>query len=164
MADNNLYNFKAKTLAGDPSDLNSLRGKLVLVVNTASECGFTPQYAGLEELHRRYGDKGLAVLGFPCNQFAGQEPGSDADVKAFCTTSYGVTFPMFSKIDVNGTGKAPLYAWLTEQAAQPDGPGDIKWNFAKFLVDRRGNVVARFDPKTSPAAPDVRQAIERALS
>jgi len=104
------------------------------------------------------------VLGFPCNQFAGQGPGSDADVKAFCTTNYGVTFPMFSKIDVNGSARAPLYTWLTEQGTKPDGPGDIKWNFVKFLVDRRGNVIARFDPKTSPTAPEVRQAIERTLA
>jgi glutathione peroxidase len=103
------------------------------------------------------------VLGFPCNQFAGQEPGSDADVKAFCSTNYGVTFPMFSKIDVNGTGKAPLYAWLTEQATQPDWPGDIKWNFAKFVVGRNGKVLARFAPATSPSAPEVRQSIESAL-
>jgi glutathione peroxidase len=103
------------------------------------------------------------VLGFPCNQFGGQEPGSNADVKKFCTTSYGVTFPLFSKIEVNGQGRAPLYSWLTTQSTKPDGPGDIKWNFAKFVVDRTGAVVARFDPSTTPTAPEVRAAIQKAL-
>jgi len=162
MAD--IYGFSMKTIDGAAQPLADYREKVLLVVNVASKCGLTPQYEGLQKVHAEYAPRGFAVLGFPCNQFAGQEPGSDADVKAFCTTSYGVTFPMFSKIDVNGSARAPLYTWLREQATKPDGPGDIKWNFAKFLVDRRGNVVARFDPKTSPAAPDVRQAIERALA
>jgi len=137
--------------------------RAVLVVNVASRCGLTPQYSDLEALQEELAERGFTVLGFPCNQFGGQEPGSDADVKAFCSTSYGVTFPMFSKIDVNGTGKAPLYAWLTEQATEPDGPGDIKWNFAKFVVGRNGKVVARFAPPTSPSAPEVRECIESAL-
>jgi glutathione peroxidase len=117
----------------------------------------------LQALQAEYGPRGFAVLGFPCNQFAGQEPGSDADVKAFCSTNYGVTFPMFSKIEVNGSGRAPLYTWLTGQATKPDGPGDIKWNFAKFLVDKTGQVAARFEPKTAPTAPDVKQAVEKAV-
>ncbi len=161
MAD--IYGFTAKTIDGANQPLADYRDKVLLVVNVASKCGLTPQYDALQKIHAEYADKGFAVLGFPCNQFAGQEPGSDADVKAFCSTSYGVTFPMFSKIDVNGTGKAPLYAWLTEQATQPDGPGDIKWNFAKFVVGRNGKVLARFAPPTSPSAPEVRQSIESAL-
>jgi glutathione peroxidase len=161
MAD--IYGFTAKTIDGANQSLSDYRDKVLLVVNVASKCGLTPQYDALQKIHAEYADKGFAVLGFPCNQFAGQEPGSDADVKAFCSTSYGVTFPMFSKIDVNGTRQAPLYAWLTEQATQPDGPGDIKWNFAKFVVGRNGKVLARFAPPTSPSAPEVRQSIESAL-
>ena len=162
MAD--IYGFTAKTIDGASQSLADYRDKVLLVVNVASKCGLTPQYDALQKIHAEYADKGFAVLGFPCNQFAGQEPGTDADVKAFCSTNYGVTFPMFSKIDVNGTGKAPLYAWLTEQATQPDGPGDIKWNFAKFVVDRNGNLVARFGPTTAPTAETVVDAVDRALS
>ncbi len=158
-----IYGFTMKTIDGAARPLADYRDQVLLVVNVASQCGLTPQYEGLQKLHAELAPRGFAVLGFPCNQFAGQEPGSDADVKAFCTTNYGVTFPMFSKIDVNGPARAPLYTWLTAEATKPDGPGDIKWNFAKFLVDRRGHVVARFDPKAPPAAPEMRQAIEKAL-
>jgi glutathione peroxidase len=159
-----LYGLTMKTIDGKDQPLAAYRGKTLLVVNVASECGLTPQYAALQGLQREYGDRGLEVLGFPCNQFGGQEPGTEADVKAFCTTRYGVTFPMFSKIDVNGPRRVPLYQWLTSQPTQPDGPGDIGWNFAKFLVDRTGRVAARFAPQTAPGAPEVRQAIERALA
>jgi len=137
MAD--IYGFTAKTIDGASRPLADYRDKVLLVVNVASKCGLTPQYDALQKIHAEYADQGFAVLGFPCNQFAGQEPGSDADVKAFCSTSYGVTFPMFSKIDVNGTGKAPLYAWLTEQATQPDGPGDIRAVHAGFGSHLRGD-------------------------
>jgi glutathione peroxidase len=161
MAD--IYGFTQKTIDGTPQSLADYRGKVLLVVNVASECGLTPQYDGLQKLHAELAGRGFAVLGFPCNQFGGQEPGSDADVKKFCSTNYHVTFPMFSKVEVNGTGQAPLYAWLTGQPTKPDGPGDIKWNFAKFLVDRSGAVAARFEPGTTPSAPEVRKAIEAAL-
>ena len=158
-----IYGFTQKTIDGKDQSLADYRGKVLLVVNVASQCGLTPQYEGLQKLHAELAGRGFAVLGFPCNQFGGQEPGSDAEVKTFCSTSYGVTFPMFSKIEVNGRGRAPLYTWLTTQPTTPDGPGDIKWNFAKFLVDRAGAIVARFDPSTAPTAPDVRKAIETAL-
>jgi glutathione peroxidase len=153
-----------KTIDGSQQQLDEHRGKVLLVVNVASRCGLTPQYDGLQKLHAEYASRGFAVLGFPCNQFGGQEPGSDADVRAFCTTNYGVTFPMFSKIDVNGDARAPLYAWLTSQPTKPDGPGDIKWNFAKFIVDRSGSVVARFDPSTPPNAPQLLTAIQEGLA
>jgi glutathione peroxidase len=158
-----LYNFAVKTIDGAEQQLADYKGKALLIVNVASECGLTPQYEGLQKLHAELAPKGFAVLGFPCNQFGGQEPGSNADVKKFCTTSYGVTFPLFSKIEVNGQRRAPLYSWLTSQSTGPDGPGDIKWNFAKFVVDRTGAVVARFDPSTTPTAPEVRGAIQKAL-
>jgi glutathione peroxidase len=158
-----IYDFTMKTIDGKDEALGHYRDKVLLVVNVASQCGLTPQYEGLEALHREYGPRGFAVLGFPCNQFMGQEPGTDAQVKTFCETRFGVTFPMFSKIEVNGAARSPLYAWLTGQATQPDGPGDVAWNFAKFLVGRQGTVVARFSPPTAPAAPEVRGAIDRAL-
>jgi glutathione peroxidase len=157
------HDFRVKTIDGDERSLGDYRGRVCLVVNVASKCGLTPQYAGLQQLFERYQDRGLEVLGFPCNQFAGQEPGTDAEVKSFCETRYSVTFPLFSKVEVNGAGRAPLYAWLTGEATQPDGPGDVKWNFAKFLVDREGRVVARFAPPTPPDAPELVAAVERAL-
>lgn len=157
------YDFRMKTIDGEERSLSDFRDRVLLVVNVASQCGLTPQYAGLQQLQDELGAKGFSVLGFPCNQFAGQEPGSDSDVKQFCETRYSVTFPMFSKIDVNGEHRAPLYKWLTSQATSPDGAGDIKWNFAKFVLDRKGNVVARFDPTTTPTAPELRQAIDGAL-
>jgi len=158
-----LYGFTMKAIDGTDQRLGDYRGKTLLVVNVASQCGLTPQYEALQKLHAELAPRGFAVLGFPCNQFGGQEPGSDADVKKFCTTSYGVTFPLFSKIEVNGQGRAPLYSWLTSQSTKPDGPGDIQWNFAKFVIDRTGAVVARFDPSTAPTAPEVRAAIQQAL-
>jgi glutathione peroxidase len=158
-----LDSFSMKAIDGADQRLGDYRGKVLLIVNVASECGLTPQYEGLQKLHAEYASRGFAVLGFPCNQFGGQEPGSNADVKQFCTTNYGVTFPLFSKIEVNGQSRAPLYSWLTSQPTKPDGPGDIKWNFAKFVIDRTGAVVARFDPSTAPAAPEVREVIQKAL-
>jgi len=157
------HDFRVKAIDGEERSLADFRGRVCLVVNVASKCGLTPQYAGLQALYERHRDRGLEVLGFPCNQFAGQEPGTDAEVKDFCATRYAVGFPLFSKLEVNGSARAPLYAWLTSQATQPDGPGDVQWNFAKFLIDRDGNAVARFAPPTDPAAPELIAAIERAL-
>jgi glutathione peroxidase len=159
----NFHDFKAITIDGDEKSLGDFAGKTLLVVNVASQCGLTPQYKGLEELQRKYKGRGFAVLGFPCNQFAGQEPGSDEEIKSFCETRFDVTFPLFSKIDVNGDDRHPVYEYLTSQQTQPDGPGDIKWNFAKFIVDKKGEVVARFDPAAEPTSKEVTKAIEEAL-
>ena len=158
-----IYEFAAKTIDGDERSLRDYAGKVLLVVNVASQCGLTPHYAGLQELYKSFGDRGLVVLGFPCNQFGAQEPGSEAQIKTFCETRFGVTFPMFAKIDVNGATRHPLYAFLTAQPTQPDGPGDIQWNFAKFLIDRSGNVAARFAPTTAPVSEEIVSAVERAL-
>jgi glutathione peroxidase len=155
--------FSAKTIDGAEQPLRGYQGKVLLIVNVASQCGLTPQYGGLEELYTNFKDKGLVVLGFPCNQFGGQEPGSEAQIKQFCETRYGVTFPMFAKIEVNGADRHPLYAHLTQLSTQPDGPGDIQWNFAKFLVGRDGQVLARFAPATAPVSEEVVGAIEKAL-
>jgi glutathione peroxidase len=157
------YDFNHKTIDGQDKSLADYRGQVLLLVNVASRCGLTPQYTALEELYRGMKDRGFAVLGFPCNQFAGQEPGTEAEIKDFCSTKFDVSFPLFSKLDVNGKARHPLYAWLTEQATKPDGPGDIKWNFGKFLVGRDGEVIARFGPTTAPTAPAIVDAIENAL-
>jgi glutathione peroxidase len=159
----NALEFSAKTIDGTDKKLTDFQGKALLVVNVASKCGLTPQYEALEELYRRYHDRGFEILGFPCNQFAGQEPGSESDIKSFCSLNYDVTFPLFSKVEVNGAGRHPLYAYLTSQATEPDGAGDVKWNFAKFLVDKSGRVVARFAPTESPTSDDVVKAVEAAL-
>ncbi len=158
-----LHDFTLDTIDGEERSLAEYRGQVVLVVNVASRCGLTPQYDGLQRLQETYGSRGFSVLGFPCNQFGGQEPGTDAEVKAFCSANYGATFPLFSKIEVNGDGRHPLYAWLTAQSTEPDGSGDIKWNFAKFVVDRDGRVAARFAPPTEPQAAELVEAIESAL-
>jgi len=159
-----IHDFQMKTIDGQAQKLADYRGQVLLVVNVASKCGLTPHYEGLEALYEAKKDQGFAVLGFPCNQFGGQEPGSDADVAAFCSTTYGVTFPMFSKIDVNGAGRAPLYAWLTAAETKPDGPGDVAWNFAKFVVGKDGQVKARFNPRVAPDDPALRSAIDAALA
>jgi glutathione peroxidase len=158
-----LYDFEHKSIAGEPKALADYRGKVALVVNVASKCGLTPQYEGLEELYRSYKDRGLTVLGFPCNQFAGQEPGTEQEIQTFCSTQYDVSFPLFGKLEVNGPARHPLYAWLTSEATQPDGAGDVAWNFAKFLVGRDGKVVARFGPSTTPTSVPVVEALEKAL-
>jgi glutathione peroxidase len=160
----NFHDFTAKTIDGTDKALKDYAGTVLLVVNVASQCGLTPQYEGLQKLHEQYRGRGAEVLGFPCNQFAGQEPGNEPQIKTFCETHYGVTFPLFAKLEVNGTGRHPLYTFLTAQATQPDGPGDIQWNFAKFVVDKRGTVVARFSPTVTPSAPELTQAIDRALA
>lgn len=159
----NVHDFTATTIDGDEKSLADFAGKTLLIVNVASQCGLTPQYRGLEELHKKYKGRGFAVLGFPCNQFAGQEPGSDEEIREFCELRFGVTFPMFSKIDVNGEDRHPLYEFLTAEETQPDAAGDIKWNFAKFIVNKRGEVVARFDPAIEPTAKDLTTVIEEAL-
>ena len=158
-----LHDFSATTIDGKEQSLRDYAGKVALVVNVASQCGLTPHYGGLEELYKSYKDRGLVVLGFPCNQFGGQEPGTEGEIKTFCETRYGVTFPMFAKVDVNGPDRHPLFAWLTEKSAGPNKAGDIQWNFAKFLVDRSGNVVARFGPATAPVSEEVVGALEKQL-
>jgi glutathione peroxidase len=159
-----VHEFTMKTIDGEERNLRDFDGKALLVVNVASQCGLTPQYEALAKLHETFADRGFAVLGFPCNQFGAQEPGSEAEIKAFCTSNYGVSFPMFAKIDVNGPSAHPLYRWLEEQPTEPDGPGDIKWNFAKFLIAKDGRVRARFAPTTAPDSPELIAAIEDALS
>jgi glutathione peroxidase len=154
------YDFTATTIDGEERALSAYEGKVLLVVNTASKCGFTPQYEGLEKLHRAFADAGLAVLGFPCDQFGHQEPGDEAEIKEFCSLTYDVTFPMFAKIDVNGDDTHPLYEWLKAEQRGVLG-GRIKWNFTKFLVDRSGQPVGRFAPNTTPEdlADDVKQLL-----
>jgi glutathione peroxidase len=159
----NVHDFKAKTIEGKDKKLADYEGKALLVVNVASKCGLTPQYKELEEIYRRYRDRGLEVLGFPCNQFAGQEPGTEEEIQNFCSTRYDVSFPLFSKIEVNGEGRHPLYAFLTAQPTTPDGAGDVQWNFAKFLVGKSGEVIARFSPTATPTSQEVVSAIEAAL-
>ncbi len=154
------YDFKVKAADGSDYDFNQLKGKPVLIVNTASKCGFTPQYKGLEELHQSYGDKGLVVLGFPCDQFAHQEPGSDSDIQEFCSLNYGVTFPIMSKINVNGKDASPVFKWLKEEAKGLLG-SSIKWNFTKFLISKDGTLVQRFAPKVEPK--DLVKDIEKVL-
>jgi glutathione peroxidase len=145
----NLYDFTARTIDGEDKPLSDYRGQALLIVNVASKCGFTPQYKGLEELHERYHEQGLTVLGFPCDQFGHQEPGDEAQIQEFCSLNYGVTFPMFSKIEVNGELAHPLYQWLRSEKSGVMGDR-IKWNFTKFLVDREGNVVKRYASTTKP--------------
>src|SRR5579871_2520043 len=147
-----VYDYKAKSLDGKEVPLSDYHGKVLLIVNTASKCGFTPQYAGLEDLYKAYQDKGLAVLGFPCNQFGRQEPGTAADIGAFCTKNYGVTFPMFEKVEVNGGNTHPLWRYLKDEKPGLLGTKAIKWNFTKFLVDRAGKVVKRFGSNDTPAS------------
>lgn len=156
--------FKMKSLKGDEIDLSKYQGKVVLFVNVASYCGNTPQYKQLEELHEKFAGKGLAVVGVPCNQFGKQEPGTDAEIGEFCTTKYGVKFDLLSKVDVNGDAAAPLYQYLTAQDTKPKGKGKVSWNFEKFLLDRKGQVVGRFAPGTKPNAPEVLTAIEAELA
>ncbi len=156
-----LGNFTATDIDGDDVDLSSYDGKVVLVVNTASQCGMTPQYAGLQELYDRRQSDGLVVLGFPCDQFGNQEPGSEQEIAAFCESSYGVTFPLFAKVEVNGDDEHPLYTWLKSEKAGPRG-ADIDWNFTKFLLDRDGNVLDRFGPTTTPE--EITPEVEKALA
>jgi len=147
-----IYDYNAVTLDGEERSLADFKGKVLLIVNTASKCGFTPQYKGLQALYQRYKDRGLVVLGFPCNQFGHQEPGDEVEIGAFCEKNYGVDFPMFAKIDVNGSDAHPLYRYLKSEAPGLLGSEGIKWNFTKFLVDREGRVIRRYAPKDKPEA------------
>ena len=178
-----IYDFEVKTISGEIITMNAFKNKVLLIVNVASKCGFTEQYAGLENLYQKYKDKGLVILGFPCNQFLGQEPGSEEEIKTYCSTTWGVTFPMFSKIDVNGEGRHPLYQKLIDAAPTavapadsgfyermaskgraPLYPDDILWNFEKFLVGRDGKVLQRFSPDMTPEDPILVQTIKQALA
>ena len=158
-----LYDIPVKTLSGEDSSLGALAGKTLLVVNVASKCGLTPQYAALEALHERLADRGFSVVGFPCNQFMGQEPGTAEEIEEFCSTTYGVTFPMFEKIEVNGDGRHPIYDELTAVPDADGAAGDVQWNFEKFLLGPDGTVLARFRPRTVPDDPEVLAAIEKHL-
>lgn len=157
------HEFSATDIEGNERRLSDFKGKVLLVVNVASRCGLTPQYQGLQSIYGELRGRGFEVLGFPSNQFGAQEPGSEAEIKEFCASRFGIEFPLFSKLDVNGDARHPLYAWLTAQRTEPDGPGDIQWNFAKFVIDRDGAVAGRFAPPTSPSDPALREAIEKAL-
>ncbi|MFE7528272.1 glutathione peroxidase [Kitasatospora sp. NPDC057542] len=158
-----LYDIPLHTLAGEAASLADYKGKALLIVNVASRCGLTPQYAGLENLQKRYAGRGFTVLGFPCNQFAGQEPGSAEEIQSFCSTTYGVTFPLFEKIDVNGDGRHPLYQQLAQVADAEGQAGDVSWNFEKFLISPDGTVVARLRPRVEPESDELIAAIEAVL-
>jgi glutathione peroxidase len=158
-----LQNIQLETLGGDPTSLGEYDGRAVLVVNVASKCGLTPQYTALEQLARDYADKGLTVIGVPCNQFMGQEPGTAEEIQEFCSTTYGVTFPLLAKTDVNGENRHPLYTELTQTPDAGGDAGDVQWNFEKFLITPDGKVANRFRPRTVPDAPEVIEAIEAAL-
>jgi len=161
MPKRSIHDFSAVSIAGRRADFAAQRGKVFLIVNTASACGFTPQFAGLEELHRRYGDRGLVVLGFPCNQFGAQDPGSNEEIASFCQVNYGVSFPMMTKVDVNGPEAHPLYRWLTAEAPGLLGSKAVKWNFTKFLVGKDGRVLKRYAPQDAPEklAKDIEAAL-----
>ncbi len=158
-----MYEFTMKNIDGTDVKLDSYKGKVVMIVNVASKCGLTPQYEGLEALYEKYKDRGLVVLGFPANNFLGQEPGTEKEIKEFCTLKYNVTFPMFAKISVKGTDQHPFYTFLTNKQSNPGFDGDITWNFEKFLADKDGKIIARFSPKTLPDDPKVVEAVEAAL-
>ncbi len=157
----NLYNFSAKTTNGQEVSLEKYRGQVVLVVNVASKCGFTPQYKGLESLYEKYKAQGFTILGFPCNQFGGQEPGTEAEIQQFCELNFGLSFPLMAKIDVNGKNADPIFSWLKESAPGLFGTEMIKWNFTKFLIDKQGQVIKRYAPKDEPAS--IAKDIEAAL-
>ncbi|GAA2653932.1 glutathione peroxidase [Streptomyces lunalinharesii] len=158
-----LYDIPLRTLTGEPASLADYRGKALLVVNVASKCGLTPQYTGLEQLQQRFADRGFSVLGFPSNQFAGQEPGTAEEIATFCSATYGVSFPLFEKTDVNGEQRHPLYAELSGTADAEGAAGDVQWNFEKFLIDPSGAVAGRFRPRTEPEAAELVAAIEATL-
>ena len=162
-AASSVHEFTMDAINGTPTPLASFKGKVLLVVNVASQCGYTYQYEGLQALYLKYKDQGLVVAGFPANNFGAQEPGSNAEIGAFCKSKFGVTFPMFSKISVKGSDKAPLYQFLTDKNANPKTGGEIPWNFTKYLVDRNGKVLARFDAPVEPESPELTSAIEAAL-
>ena len=154
----NIYDFSLNTIDGAPAPLSAYKGKVVLLVNVASKCGYTPQYAGLEKLYEKYKDKGFVIVGVPANNFGGQEPGTNEEIKTFCTRNYNVTFPMTSKVSVKGADQVPLYKYLTDSTG-----AQIEWNFTKFLIDRKGNIASRFASKVTPESTDMADAIEKAL-
>jgi glutathione peroxidase len=158
-----IYDHDVTALDGSAADLHDHEGEALLIVNVASKCGLTPQYEGLERIHEQYKDRGFSVLGFPCNQFMGQEPGTPEEIATFCSTTYGVTFPLYSKIEVNGENQDPLYGELNQTADAEGHTGDIRWNFEKFLVSPKGEVVGRFGPQVEPEAPELVEAIEGQL-
>jgi len=158
-----VYEFTMNSIEGQPLPLAKFEGKVMLIVNVASKCGFTPQYEGLEAVYEKYKEQGFVIVGFPANDFMAQEPGTNEEIKTFCSTRYNVKFPLYSKISVKGEDKAPLYRFLTDTSANPKTGGEIKWNFTKFLVDRNGKVIARFESPLKPESPEVTAAIEKAL-
>jgi glutathione peroxidase len=159
----NVYEFTMNSIEGQPMPLAKFEGKVMLIVNVASKCGFTPQYEGLEAVYEKYKSQGFVIVGVPANNFMAQEPGTNEEIKTFCSTKYKVTFPLYSKVSVKGEDKAPLYQFLTDTGANPKTGGEIKWNFTKFLVDRNGKVIARFESPVKPESPEVTSAIEKAL-
>jgi glutathione peroxidase len=159
-----VYDFTMQNIDGKDVKLDAYKGKVLLIVNTASKCGFTPQYEGLESIYEKYKDQNFVILGFPANNFLGQEPGTNEEIKEFCAAKYKVSFPMFAKISVKGEDQHPLYNFLTNPKTDPQFAGDISWNFNKFLIDRNGNIVARFDSKAAPESPEVTQTIEKYLA
>jgi len=159
-----VYNFTLKSIDGQPTPLSEYHGKVLLLVNVASKCGYTPQYTALESIYEKYKSRGLVIVGIPANNFMGQEPGTNEEIKTFCSKKYNVSFPMMSKLSVKGEDQTPLYQFLTSKSADPKFGGEIKWNFTKFLFDRNGNPVARFEPATTPDSPEVTAAIEAALA
>jgi glutathione peroxidase len=158
LAASNIHEFTLNSIDGKPSPLSAYDGKVVLLVNVASRCGYTPQYAGLEALYEKYKDEGFVILGFPANNFGAQEPGTNEEIKSFCSTKYNVSFPMYSKVSVKGADTTPLYKFLTETKG-----GDVKWNFTKFLADKHGNIIGRFEPAVTPDSPELVSAVEAAL-
>ena len=163
-ADKTVFEFTLNSIDGQPTPLSSFKGKVVLLVNVASRCGFTPQYAGLEALYEKYKNRGFVIVGVPANNFGGQEPGSNEEIKTFCTAKYHVTFPMMAKVSVKGSDITPLYAFLTDKVVNPATGGEIGWNFTKFLIGPDGKVIARFDSKVEPDSKEINSAIEKALA
>jgi glutathione peroxidase len=163
-ADKSVYTFTLNSIDGQPAPLSAYKGKVVLLVNVASRCGYTPQYSALESTYEKYRDRGFVIVGIPANNFGAQEPGSNEEIKTFCTTKYNVKFPMMSKVSVKGDDITPLYQFLTDKSAHPQTGGEIQWNFTKFLVGPDGTVIARFEPKVTPDSPEVTSAIEKALA
>jgi len=162
-ASKSVYDFTLNSIDGQPSPLSSFKGKVVMLVNVASKCGYTPQYSALESTYEKYKDRGLVIVGIPANNFGAQEPGTNEEIKTFCSRKYNVTFPMMAKVSVKGSDQTPLYQFLTDKTLDPTTGGEIKWNFTKFIFDRDGNAIARFEPEVTPDSPQVTAAIEKAL-
>jgi len=163
-AGKNVFDYTLNTIDGQPAPLSAYKGKVVMLVNVASRCGFTPQYTGLESTYEKYKDRGFVIIGIPANNFGAQEPGTNQEIKTFCQSKYNVTFPMMSKVSVKGDDKTPLYQYLTDKSVNPKTGGDIQWNFTKFLVGPDGQIIARFEPKVTPDSPEITGAIEQALA